>query len=200
MLKNLNIRHLRGKNRRAFTLLESIISIAIFTMVGIAEVSLIVMTARIHNEGFVEMLVFKHADYIQDRVTGLLQGGSRESGVFFADPDGAFYRRILFRQSMDSSPQELRFDPNTHKLTYDPDVSIPNNEVTIQYQGAQLAQLDDVCFRAAMKIGGIPDNSVLLVQIRVSDHGKGRSSYRDPHNEYNWITSRRHFAVCLRRQ
>ena len=194
----MNIRKLK-QHKRAFTLLEMIISMAIVTTVGIAEVSLILMTARTQNRGYVEMRVFKNADYIQDYITGVLQGASSDAGVFFHDPDGAYYNTIIIRDSIYDYNEKIRYNPENKTLVYDPDMSAENDEVLLSDGDDSLAVLEDMGFRAAMKEGGIPDSGLILVRFRVTDHGKGKITYRDPDNEYNWITSRRNFAVGLRK-
>jgi hypothetical protein len=183
----------------AFTLLEATISMAIFTMVGMAEVSLIIITAQTQNRGFVTMRIYKHADHIQDKIYDILQNASREAGVFFDTPNGSYYRKIIFKQGPDSPNESLSFNADNNTLTYDPDMNIPGNELIISYMSDKIAQLDEVGFRAAMKAGGLPDSAIILVNFKVSDHGKGKITYRDPSDEANWITSRRTFAVGLRR-
>ncbi len=190
----------KSASRRGITLVETLIAVTISLPIVTALMYLMVATAREQKVGFVQQLVFDSADRIQDKITRLLQDASRASGVYFADADGEFYNRIAFRQQVGPPTQELFFDSASGTLTYDPDVNVSNNEETIDVASSTLCELDNVAFRASIKVGGIPDSSIVLVRLRVSDHGRARSSWRDAGSQANWIVSTRMFAVNLRRE
>jgi hypothetical protein len=51
-----------------------------------------------------------------------------------------------------------------------------------------------------MQMAGIPDSSIILVNVTVSDNGYAMTPYRkNPSDPVNWITNTRSFAVNLRR-
>ena len=181
------------------TLVETVIASFIFTIIGMGVVSLLIITAREQRVGFVEQRVFEEADRLQDRITRILQGASRDAGVFFDHEEGAYFRRIVFREGIGKANQSLYFDKQSHILEYDPDMSISGNEKKLGMPGESIALPDMVKFRSAMKTGGIPDSAIILVVVEVSDHGYGKSAFRDISEKTNWIMSSRTFAVNLRR-
>ncbi len=193
-------RHFIRKGQSALTIIELLIVSALTGIVAVALMYLFVFIAREQRVGFVQQQVFEEADRLQDKITELLQGASRNAGIHLADLDGAFYHRIVFRTSVGSPNQELHFDTTAHTLTYDPDMSNSGDEVTLGISGGSstIVRLDNVRFRSVLKTGGIPDGSVILVIIDVSDHGYARQTYRDPSAQANWIMNTRSFAVNLR--
>jgi len=184
---------------RAMTFVEIIIAAFLTTLVALSVMSLLIITAREEKVGYVRQRVFENADRLQDRVTVLLQDASRNAGVYYADPVGSFYRRIVFRSAIGAPNHELRFIPNTKTLIYDPNMAMTGDEIALGFPNDSIAQIVDVRFRSALQTGGITDSSLILVIIEVSDKGYAMKSYRDATDSVNWITSTRSFAVNLRR-
>lgn len=188
-----------GSKQKAFTLVEVIISAFLITIIGAAAISLMIMITREQRVGFVEQRVSENADRLQDRITERLREASREAGVFYAEPTGPYYHRIVFREGVGAANQEFRFDPDTATLTYDPDVNEDNDKEIIGFGNDSIARIDDVKFRSGMKTGGIPDSAIILVVVEVSDHGYAKKSFRDTTGKANWVMSTRSFAVNLRK-
>lgn len=187
-----------GKRGNGFTFIEVMIASSISVFIGITMIYLLVYVVREQRLGYVQYRVYEHANRLQDKITLLLQDASREAGVYYSEPDGAYYNRIVFRDDTGAKNEELIYNPNTYTLTYDPDRNTDGDEETLGFPNDEIAKLTDVRFRSAMKVGGIPDSSVILVEIEVTDQGYGRY-FRDQSNPINWVTSTRSFAVNLRR-
>ena len=186
---------LRG--RGGFTMIELMFAAVIGLGVMAAMMQLVLMVARDQRLGLVEQSVFTRADQVQDSITQLVTYSSANAGVFLATPDGAFFHRLVFRTAVGAANRELVFDPDDQTLTYDPNIAISNDHrVVARSEG--LARLVSVRFRAATKIGGIPDSSVILVELEVSDEGLGRRSWRGDADEADWVTSTRSFSINLR--
>ena len=187
----------RRTSKQGFTLVEVLIAATIGVLVMGAVMGLMITTLRDQRLGLVQQRVSEQADRVQDQVTELLKYGSRDAGVFLADADGAYYRKVVFRQETGAANQQLEYDPDDMTLTYDPDLSKSGGEKVFD-TSSSMTTLDRVRFVTGMKVGGIPDSGVILVEIEVSDHGFARKPYRDPSNEANWVVSSRSFAVNLR--
>ena len=194
-----SVRNGAARRRRAFTLLEVMFASSISTIVFGSLISLMIITARQQSQGMIELQVYKHADLIQDRIKLMLQGASREAGVFLTDKDGAFYHTLVFREGVGPSfsNQSLSFDPDDAELTYDPDLGGGGDELLVAGNEGP-AFLDNVRFQMGLKTGGIPNGGVILVRIEVSDHGRARSTFRDAVDPANWITVQRSFCINLR--
>ena len=112
--------------------------------------------------------------------------------IFFAITYAA-----LMRSAVGAANQQLIFDPAAQTLTYDPNIAV-NNDQRIVARSEGLNKLVNVRFRAATKTGGIPDSSVILVELEVNDGGMGRRSWRGDADEADWVTSTRSFSINLR--
>lgn len=195
-------RHL--PSRGGFTLLEVLFVISISVLVTAAVVGMMVATARRQREGMFFQQVYDRADRVEDKTTLLLQGGSKEAGIFLNDLNQGFYREIVYREGTGPTfaNKSLRFDPQAQQLIFDPDMSIDDNEqIIVQSRGYVF--LESVDFQSGQKVGGIPDSGVILVRTVVSDRGSARRAFRHRHryqgDRKHHITSSRTFAVNLRR-
>jgi len=187
------------RKKRAVTFMELTIGLALMAIVSGGIMGLLFLFGREHRVSFVEQRVFEHADRLQDRITVLLHTASRSTGVFYADPVGSFYHRIVFRKSVGAPNEELSFDPSEHTLTYDPDISVDGDEELLGLPSESYSQLRDIRFRSAMKTGGIPDSGIIIILLEVTDRGYARRHYRDSTKTFNHVISSRTFAVNLRR-
>jgi len=196
-------RHKRTEQIASFTLTEVLIASAIGAIVSAALMILLSIMAREYRLGIVRQRVFENADRVQDHITDLLQSASRGAGILLSDPippSYAFYHRIIFRTGVGAPNQQLQYNPVTKKLTYDPDISVNGDEITIGFKNDPIAKINDVQFRAAMQTGGLPDSAIILVNVTVSDNGYAMTPYRSNLSDpVNWITNTRSFAVNLRR-
>ena len=183
---------------RGFTFVELLFAITIGSMIALGLMSLVSIVAREQRVGFVSQRVFNRADTYQDKITRILQQGSRQAGVFLRDPSGAMFRQIVFREGEGFPNQSLTYLPSTGRLIHDPDTAVANNEIIIGGNNDGLVMLESVGFRDTIKKGGIPDSGTILVSLAFHDNGRARSSYRNPADRVNWITSSRTFAVNLR--
>ncbi|HOE62389.1 MAG TPA: hypothetical protein PKW18_06140 [Candidatus Sumerlaeota bacterium] len=193
---------------KGYTFAETVVAIG---MSGIIFVTIMVLFSALIREqriGFIRQRVFEKADRIQDEVTELLQSASKEAGVFFTDANGAFYRTIIFRTATGGANQRLQYDPTKRSLTYTPDITVSGGQRLIGVLGKPknpsspddpTCSILDVSFRTAMQTGGIPDSSVILVNVTVSDQGYATRHYKDPSKVKNHIISTRSFAVNTRR-
>jgi prepilin-type N-terminal cleavage/methylation domain-containing protein len=195
--------------RKGMTLVEVIIASAIAVFVTAGVVFLLFTFARQQRLAFIEAQVARRADRIQDRIMDILRSASRNQVVPFSvndavpgQPSGkeVFFYRIIFRSGENSPNQELRFDPTTHAIIYDPDRSVANNEVRLDgaLSGTSLSRVEYVWFAQGILPTGAPDNSLILVQLEVNDQGLARRSWRDPTKRANWVIATRTFAVNLR--
>jgi prepilin-type N-terminal cleavage/methylation domain-containing protein len=195
--------------RKGMTLVEVIIASAIAVFVTAGVVFLLFTFARQQRLAFIEAQVARRADRIQDRIMDILRRASRNQVVPFSVSDAVpgqpsgkevFFYRIIFRSGENSPNQELRFDPTTRAIIYDPDRSIANNEVRLDgaLAGTSLSRVEYVWFAQGILPTGAPDNSLILVQLEVNDQGLARRSWRDPTKRANWVIATRTFAVNLR--
>ena len=195
--------------RKGMTLVEVIIASAIIVFVTAGVVFLLFTFARQQRLAFIEAQVARRADRIQDRIMDILRRASRNQVVPFSVSDAVpgqpsgkevFFYRIIFRSGENSPNQELRFDPTTRAIIYDPDRSIANNEVRLDgaLSGTSLSRVEYVWFAQGILPTGAPDNSLILVQLEVNDQGLARRSWRDPTKRANWVIATRTFAVNLR--
>lgn len=195
--------------RRAMSLVEVMIGATILGAIGASIMFLMVSTARRSYVSTVEYQVNQYANLLQDRISVTLRSSSRRHGVLAYSPTDdskIFFRSIRFKKTELSNPpdpvRELTYDLDNKTLNYDPDITENGDEEVwgLGKQGGDRITLDECMFRRGMKPGGIPDSSTILVYLEVSDHGKARQSFRDPDDEFNWITATRAFAVNLRRE
>ena len=169
------------------------------------------MLARESRVGVVQAEVSLRADMIQDKLFNILRHVSYNNIVQFSNTDAvpgqsgatkAFFYRIIFRKDEFSPYQELRFDPVTKKLVYDPDRSSTStgDEVDLNADETNFSfgRLDYVWFGCGLQPGGLPDNSIILTQFAISDHGEARKSYRNQTDENSWIQTNRSFGVFIR--
>lgn len=200
--------------RRGMTLLEIVFATMIVATTGTMTAWLIIAAAREQRLGFLEAQVYERADRLEDHIFRILRRASRSNVVPFStvdlvdgQPEGneMYYYRIIFREASNGSNQELRFDPETHQLIYDPDRAVADDEQRIDapLNSSTQTQLDYLWFAIGMKPGGAPDASLILVQFQVSDRGSARGSYREDTVTTSgihptWVTSVRTFAVNLR--
>lgn len=195
---------------RAMTLVEIVIGAAIAAVLGVAIVYLLVNVARQQRIAFIETQVAKRADLLEDKIMDILRNASRNNVVPFSVSDAVpgqvsgqevFFYRIIFRSADNAPNQELRFDPTTRQLIYDPDRSVANNEQRLDgaVGASNLTRLEYVWFASGILPTGSLDNSLILVQLEVNDQGLARRSFRDPTKRSNWIIATRSFAVNLRR-
>lgn len=203
-----------GRNKRncrlskGFTFAEAVIAIGIGGIVFATIMVLFSALIREQRIGYMRQRVFEKADRIQDEITELLQGASRGAGVFFADASGSFYRTMIIRTATGGANQQLKYDPVKRSLTFDPNINTTGGERLIGVLGTPkdpanpddpTCSIMDVSFRAAMQTGGIPDSSLILVNVTVSDQGYATRHYKDSSQLKNHIISTRSFAVNLRR-
>ncbi len=198
---------LKRKTGTGVTLVEVMIASILTTMVVLGVMYLMRVTAREQRVGFSQHQVIEYADRVQDRLTSLMQGASREAGIFFSESEGAWYRKMVFREAIGQANQELYFDSDEQVLVYLPDRNNPDDKEYLGFGHANMsasdpvAKLLDVRFRAGMKTGGIPDSGVILVEFEVADMGRGRLNAAEDgeDNMSSWIISTRTFAINLRR-
>lgn len=198
-------------NRRSssgFTFAETVVAIGISGIVFATIMVLFSALIREQRIGYMRQRVFEKADRIQDEITDLLQSASRGAGVFFTDANGSFYRTMIFRTATGSANQQLKYDPAKRTLTYDPNISTSGGERLIGVLGTPkdpanpddpTCSILDVSFRAGMQTGGIPDSSLILINVTVSDQGYATRHYKDASQLKNHIISTRSFAVNTRR-
>lgn len=196
------------------TFLEILVASTILALLAGSITSLLIGVSRQQRLSYIEGRVYQRADALQDNIMSILRAASRNDVVPFSPADAVegqaadsqyMYRRIIFRKGFNQPNEELRFDPATHQLTYDPDLSKTGDEVRLDAPNdkSKVSRLEDCWFAAGMAPGGIPDSSLILVQLQVSDVGLARNSYRKTADtavgRANWVVSARSFAVNLRR-
>ncbi|MCX7625431.1 MAG: prepilin-type N-terminal cleavage/methylation domain-containing protein [Candidatus Sumerlaeaceae bacterium] len=196
-------------SRRGLTLVEVVIASAIAVFVSAGIVFLLFTVARQQRVAFIEAQVARRADRIQDKIMEILRRASRNQVVPFSVSDAVpgqpsgkevFFYRIIFRSGDNQPNQQLRFDPSNRSITYDPDLSVANDEVRLDqaFANSPLTRVEYVWFAQGVLPTGSPDNSLILVQLEVNDQGLARRSWRNPANRANWIIATRTFAVNLR--
>ncbi|NLD61318.1 hypothetical protein GX645_02570 [Candidatus Sumerlaeota bacterium] len=197
--------------RRALSVLEVLLGSMIVSVVMFFLFQVVIMLARESRVGVVQAEVSLRADMIQDKLFNILRHVSYNNIVQFSNTDAvpgqsgatkAFFYRIIFRKDEFSPYQELRFDPVTKKLVYDPDRSSTStgDEVDLNADETNFSfgRLDYVWFGCGLQPGGLPDNSIILTQFAISDHGEARKSYRNQTDENSWIQTNRSFGVFIR--
>jgi type II secretory pathway pseudopilin PulG len=190
----------REKNEgKAFTFIEVIISIAITVMVGTSIMFLILIAFKTQKKGYIQLRTVDYAESVKEKITEYLRDGSREASVRCYPFDAVYANHIVFNSEVGAANRALTFNTETKILTYDPDISIEGNEKIIGLGGDNLVTLDSVTFRRAMQTGSQPNSSIILVQLKVSDHGKGTIVRREGPEEIDWQITTRDFAVNLRR-
>lgn len=189
------------RKRSGFTILEVMLAAFISTVLAATLMGLMISAAREQRLGLAQEQVFDYADRLQDRITNLLRGAGRQWGVALGDAAGAFYHVIIFRvPDANGNPRaaSLSFDPSTHNLMYNPNALGGGVGVPILKSG-DIAKLDDVRFSTGMAPGNVPDSSVVLVIVHISDHGLGRAGQINPNDHARWVSANRTFSVNLRR-
>ncbi len=203
---------LRCRNgRRSMTIVEVIIASTIVTITLGFIYQAVILIAREYRVGLIQAEINARADMIQDNIFSKLRHVSSSNIVQFSPSDivpgqtannvtTTWYHRIIFRLSDEEPFQELRYDPTTKKLIYNPDRNTSNNEVDLTQGNIEMefGELDYVWFGNALQPGNLPDSALILVELSVSDHGKARQSYRNVSNESTWIKSNKSFCVYIR--
>lgn len=201
--------HDRHRSRRGLTLVEVLVALSIGLFVAGAVVFLLFTVARQQRVAFIEAQVARRADRVQDKIMDILRRASRNQVVPFSVSDAVsgqssgkevFFYRIIFRSGENSPNQQLRFDPTTRAIIYDPDINVANNEVRLDqaFANSQLTRVEYVWFAQGILPTGAPDNSLIFVQFEVNDQGLARRSWRNPAKRANWVIATRTFAVNLR--
>ena len=196
-------------SRRAMTIVEMLLSAIVVGVVTMFLIRVVVLMGREYRVGIVQAEVNMRADMIQDRLLDYLRHVSYSNVVQFTASDAVpgqsgtpvFYYRVIFRKDYESPDQELKYNPNTKQLTYRPDTSVSGNTVILNpSQKMEFSTLDYVWFANGMQPGGVPDNSIMLVQFSVSDHGLARRAYRSVTDKNSWITTNRSYGIFIRNE
>lgn len=207
---NMQIRRLRRSPLRGFTMLELIIASTLATLIAGSMIWLLISIVREQQVTMVEGRVYRRADMVQDRVTNLLRENASASNVLNFSSTHAvpgqtgqniFFYRLYFREGQNMPNQSIYFDTNNNELMYDPDISSNGDEerVDLGFRNTSSATLDHVWFSHGMRPGGIGDNSIIMVNLEVTDNGYGKKSFRDETDELNHISCSRSFAVNIRK-
>lgn len=119
------ILQLRTSRRRGMTFIEMMISVGIFTIVGIFVSYVAIAIARqsrrslssIPAEGTAYRIMDRIRNQILPATFGTLTLGNTDAQIFFQNP------------ARGTATSSITFDSQTSKCTFDPDTSVANNEV-----------------------------------------------------------------------
>ncbi|MBI5154328.1 prepilin-type N-terminal cleavage/methylation domain-containing protein [Candidatus Poribacteria bacterium] len=120
------IPRLRISRRRGMTFVEMMISVGIFTIVGIFVSYIAIAIARqsrrslgsIPAEGSAYRIMDRIRNQILPATYGTLTLGNTDAQILFQNP------------ARGTATSSITFDPQTSKCTFDPDTSVADNEMT----------------------------------------------------------------------
>lgn len=181
--------------RLGFTVIEMLIgSTAGLFVTGIALV-LLVESAKEERRGLADATVEQYASSLEGKIVQILRTMSASQGVAFSSPARDSSGRLLGYQSVimghgpapDFPREEVRFDPATGSVVYDPDRAVADNELTLASRN-NWALVRQVLFTPSLKPDGTVDNALVNVVLHVDDGGASHRAENTPNPASIWRT------------
>ncbi len=198
--------HTRPVRRRcsAFTLVEVLVASSIGVMVAGTTMVLLLASAQEEYRGLADTTVEQEASNLSSRITQCLRMMSASQGVVFdtTQPEtegGAIvgWRRIVVAAgpAPDYPRVELKFNPTTGKVTYNPDCSNAGN-AQILFQNNSEAVVRRLYFWPSFRADGRQDNTLVNVLIDIDDNNSSRRNLAS--SDQNPSSIERSFSVKMR--
>lgn len=184
------------------TLVEIMMGTGLSTLVIGAVLTLVLIVGSEQRRALADATLYQKMATTQDRILGVLRSMSATESVIFGDAatgpgGGTVYRRVIFAKgpAPDYPREELTYSPAQKRLVHDPNTSVSGDETMI-VDGQGEIQLTDVYFYPSLKVGSVPDASILNVWMEFDDGGS--AGRRNPDGSVKHTTLVRSFSAKFR--
>lgn len=172
---------------------------------GVASALLILVTSASWEQrrGLVNAILLREAGSLQDEITRLIRSMSISEGVLLGqeNPDQSqYHRRLIGARGVfpDHPREELRFDPETLSVHWNPDFTGGSATETTLFESTPTVRLRSLDFYLSQKAGFVPDASIVNVRLELDDDGA--SGQYNPDGTAKVTSVVRTFSVRLRNE
>jgi hypothetical protein len=177
---NIASNHMTACSRRAFTLVELMVAIAVGMGLGGTAMLLLVQTATEQRHGYADMTVEEDAYMLEANMTTCLRSMSANMGVtpsynsLVTDTNGnpLGYQSISIFYPTNGAyiTANISYNPSSGQVIYTPNVLSNTTQVVWMTPGT-VAALTQLYFSTSFNLDGSQNNSLVNVLFQMNDNG-----------------------------
>ena len=167
-------------SRRAFTLVEILIAVAVGTVLGGTVLLLLCQTATEQRNGLADMAVEEQAYKLQANVTACLRSMSANQGMTpnyssgYYDNNGNLlgYQSVFIFYPTNGSyiTGNISYNASTGQVAYTTNISESSAQI-VWMSNSPTAALTEFCLSSSFNLDGSQNNSLVNVSFQMNDHG-----------------------------
>jgi prepilin-type N-terminal cleavage/methylation domain-containing protein len=189
-------------SRRAFTLVELMVAMAVGLGLAGTVVLLLLQSATEQRNGFADTTVEEQAYILQSDITGCLRSMSATMGLTPNWPSALYntngillgYQSVFVFYPTNGGylTASITYKPSTGQVIYTPNIATPSIQTQWMTNNAS-AVITELCFSTSWNLDGSQNGSLVNVLLQMNDHG---FSQQNPAN--NPASIYRNFSVQMR--
>jgi len=201
-MKTTSTTHATRTSRRAFTLLELMVAIAVGMVLAGTAMVLLLNSATEQRNGMADTTVEEKAYTLRANITTCLRCMSANqgltpvysSGVSNANGNLLGYQSVFLFYPTNGGyiTESISYNSSSGQVIYTPNVSAPSTQL-VWMSNSATAALTQFCFSTSFNLDGSQNNSLVNVLFQMNDNGY---SQRNPAN--NPADIYRNFSVQMR--